>query len=360
MRPSFRGAAGWGALLLWTAVACGDEGLGPDAGATALTAEFVNLAPLDPATEGRYEAWVVDEAGAVRSLGTFTTTSRSRQALSFTSPVSNPSEFYVTVEPPEDADPDPADGQIVGGWFEGRRVAELSYISRLTPGVPFIEKPGTHVLFTPSDNSAVGYPSNEDAGIWLFEFGNDPEDDGAFWLDFAPADRGWIYEGWMVFDYGLPTEVWFSYGKFNADSDQKASSRDDSGLGPFSGRLNYKEDMPEEIVMPGDDWVANPHGYPVPGGLPLPLDLNGCTDVLDDDGTVLLPCPEIWRGPSRFTHVITLEPIRDLGEDHWLARPFFLEIYRNAVGEGSPVVKRTLEFQPQNLPSGTVTLGGGG
>ena len=111
--------------------------------------------------------------------------------------------------------------------------------------------------------------------------------------------------------------------------------------------------------MPGDDWIGNPHGYPVPGDLPLPLDLNGCVDFVDDQGNTLLECRDIYEGPSRFTHVITIEPIRDLDEDPWLAQPFFLELYMNPVGEGHPAVKRVLEFQPQNLPVGTATLSTG-
>jgi hypothetical protein len=327
-----------------------------------LTLEVSKLEPVDPATEGRYEAWVVDQSGVPRSAGRIISTTSGAQTLTLTSPVSNPSEVYITLEGPDDEDGSPDQAQILGGRFQGAQ-AELSYMSRLTPGVPFVEAPGTHVLFTPSDNNEVGYPSNEDSGMWLFSFGDEPDDDGAFWLDFTPADFGWIYEGWLVLDYGMATEVWFSYGKFQADSDKKASSKDDTGVGPFSGQLDYVNALPEEIVMPGDDWVSNPHGYPLPGGLPesiLPLDLNGCRDVLDGDGNVLLACRDFWRGPSRFTHVITMEPIRDLGEEPWLAEPFYLEVYSNPIGEGDPATKRTLVYHPENLPVGTarITVGG--
>lgn len=348
-----------GASLL---AACGGgDAVGPDTGAATLVAEVTNLATLKPATEGSYQAWVVTRDGDVRSLGRFVSAGKGSQTLAFTTPVSNPAEFYITVEPPGDDNDTPYDAQILGGFFKGSS-AELSYISRLTPGVPLIEEPGTHVLFTPSDNAALGYPSNEDAGIWLFEFGKDPEEEGGFWLDFASPDRGWTYEGWMVLDYGTPGAVWFSYGKFEADEDQKASSRDDTGLGPFSGQLEYRDAMPEEIVMPGDDWVANPLGVPLPGGLPdsiLPLDLNGCADVVNAAGEILRKCREFWRGPSRFTHVITMEPLFDKGEDPWAAQPFFLELYKNPVGEGSPATKRKLIFQPQNLPAGTARVESG-
>lgn len=331
-------------LVLALSLACGgDSALAPDAGESVLALSLTNLAPL---SSGHYEAWIVDQAGTARSAGRFSVPSRATTEVALTSPVSNPREIYVTWEPADDVDPGPSGHAFIGASVSGS-TTELTYISYLTPGLPFVEAPGTHVLFTPSDNLETGYPSNEDAGIWLFELGEETVDAG-FWLDFMPADVGWIYEGWMVFDYETAGAVWFSYGKFQSDSDKKANTRDDTGLGPFSGQLNYREALPEEIVMPGDDWINNPHGVPVPGDLPLPLDLNGCPS---------LNCPvELWHGPSRFTHVITMEPDSDVGEDPWLAEPFFVEVYRNAVGEGHPAVKRILEYQGDGLPRGTATL----
>lgn len=346
-----RGSSAVAVLAMTLAVAgCGggEGGLGPDVGATPLTLSLQNLATLG-AAQGSYEAWVVDQQGTTHSLGRFAHDGGQSRTLSLTSPVSNPVEILVSWEPPGDEDTELAGHPFIGGKVGGV-VTELNYLGYLTTGLPFLESPGTHVLFTPSDNSELGYPSNEDGGIWLFELGGDTIDAG-FWLDFRNADLGWIYEGWMVFDYGLPSQVWLSYGKFNSDLDKKARTRDDSGLGPFSGQLNYLEALPHEIVMPGDDWIANPHGYPVPGNLPLPLDLNGCPSM---------NCPEtLWHGPSRFTHVITMEPDSDVGEEPWLAEPFFIEVYKNPVGEGDPAVKRVLELQEDGLPRGVATLGGG-
>jgi hypothetical protein len=339
----------------------GDDGLGPDRGSSTLVLELTNFAALNATLDGAYQAWVVDQSDQVRSAGRFALAGGASQSVTLSSPVSNPKEVYVTVEPPGDADDQVTGPPIIGAKVTGA-TTELSYVSYLTPGVPFIETPGSHVLFTPSDNDALGYPSNEDSGIWLFEFHGDSAD-ATFWLDMAPPDRGWLYEGWMVLDYGQPGAVWFSYGKFEADSDQKAAFRDDTGPGPYSGQLNYKDALPEEVVMPGDDWVSNPLGIPLPGGLPesiLPLDLNGCKDLLDQQGQVLLACRDFWRGPSRFTHVITMEPEFNQGEDVWTARPFFVEVYKNEVGEGSPEVRRVLVYQGESLPRGVARIQAGG
>ncbi|MGI9627580.1 MAG: hypothetical protein ACR2QM_12140, partial [Longimicrobiales bacterium] len=95
-----------------------------------------------------------------------------------------------------------------------------------------------------------------------------------------------------------------------------------------------------------------PNGYPVPGDLPLPLDLNGCNpDVIPD-------CAPEYLGPSRFTHVITIEPYEDREADNaWEATPFFIRPYRNDVGQGSAAEPRVIEFFPDEMPGGSATIG---
>lgn len=228
--------------------------------------------------------------------------------------------------------------------------AELGVNRYVTAGIPLEEQPGTHALFTPSDNAELGYPSYEDAGIWLFNLGGDTLD-GSFYLTFTPLTSGWVYEGWAVRDYGTPEAVWVSYGKFSPNNFRKQDTRDDTGLGPFSGQPDYERAMPEEIDMPGDDWVSNPNGYPVPGGLELPFDLNGCS-------AEPAACTAAGQepGPSRWTHVITIEPKADEDEEAWLARPFLLQPYRNAFGEGAPAEPRVIEFHAELLPHGAAML----
>lgn len=341
-------AAAFGAI----GTACdGEEPAGPPVQqATPLTLELSNLATLDPATEGSYEVWLTDSDGIDHSAGRFVASGTGTDRVSLTSPITNPVTIRVTLEPPGDNDQTRAPQSIISGPMSGS-TATLDYISSLTAGLPFVEEPGTHKLFTPSDNGAGGYPSNEDAGVWLFQAAPGETGSAAFWLDFMPLRPEWTYEGWVVLDYGQPTEVWFSYGKFDIDVDKQAKFEDDTGFGPFSGRLDYVSDPFDEIAMPGDDWVGNALGLPLPGGLSdtlLPLDLNGCAEAT---------CRPFWRGPSRFTHVITVEPITDRGEDPWLAEPFFVAPYRNPIGEGDPNVNRVLEYKPDELPSGVATIG---
>lgn len=322
-----------------TGTAC-SEGTGPpNLSDTPLELALVNLQKLDPATEGTYEAWIIGSDGTIYSAGRFELPDGGRVTL--TSRLENPEHLMITVEPPGDEDDAPSGHKLVGAKFDGL-TATLDLNHYVTAGIPLEPSPGTHVLFTPSDNAELGYPSYEDAGIWVFNIHGDTLD-GSFYIKLTPLTEGWSYEGWMVYDYGTPNAVWASYGKFKADPFRRVKGRDDTGLGPYSGQLDYRYAMPQEVVMPGDDWVSNPFNLPVPGGFTLPFDLNG----------------DASQGiKSRWTHVITIEPWgpnRDPEMPHQ-AQPFFLEPYRNPIGEATVEQPRTIEYHPERLPSGTATL----
>lgn len=306
-----------------------------------------NLRPLDLQQEGSYEAWVLDGERQAHSAGRFDLPGSG--IVTVASPIETPAQILVTVEPPGDTDPGMSDQRLLGGPVQGT-TAELDVISELTIGLPLIEEPGTHVLFTPSDNAELGYPSYEDAGLWLFTFGEDSANAG-FYLNLTPLWDGWVYEGWIVYDYGTAGDVWISYGKFLADDTQRARGRDDTGAGPLSGQLEYEDALPIEVIMPGDDWVANPHGFDVPGGLDLPFDLNGCTRSPEYCALV-----GTEYGPSHWTHVITIEPAFDRGEPILTEKPFLIQPYRNPIGEGTPEVERVVEFHPEMVPRGVATL----
>lgn len=329
--------------------ACGDAA-GPDPGMIDVELSFEGLRALDPEREGSYEAWAVGGEGEMVSAGRFD--APPEKPFTLGAVPADPEHIVITVEPPGDDDESPSEQELLGGPVRDGGAA-LDAEDYVTAGVPFEESPGTHVLFTPSDNGELGYPSNEDAGIWLFNITGDTLD-GSFHLTFTLLSRGWIYEGWMVHDYGTDDAVWVSYGKFEPDHFRRASSRDRTGAGPFSGQIDYEHALPEEVIMPGDDWVANPFGHPVPGGLELPFDLNGCLASAAE-------CEEAGQapGPSRWTHVITVEPAWDEGEPHVGPdgpRPFLLQPYRNPIGEGTPATPRTIEFHPELLPRGTAVI----
>lgn len=340
---SARRLFGLPALVL---AACGGD-VTPPSVDVPLLLELRGLRPLDPLTEGTYEGWVIVRGGEAVSAGRFDLPADGRVTL--INPTAAPQSFLLTAEPPGDDDASPSDLKLLGGRFSAGD-AVLDVTGSVTSGVALEPAPGTHVLFTPSDNAELGYPSHEDGGIWLFNIKGDTLD-GSFFLTFTPLARGWIYEGWMVRDWGSAQALWLSYGKFEPDVVKKVRKRDDTGLGPFSGQLQYRDAMPDEIVFPGDDWLANPHGYPVPADLILPVDLNGCFRPPAE-------CEAAGHeyGPSRWTHVISIEPRSELGENPWEARPFLVHPYRNAVGNGPPEEARTILYHPEGLPGGTVRL----
>lgn len=318
---------------------CSEDGIGPPVeGLIDVALSFERL-PAPQPDEGSYEAWAVGSDGSIRSAGRFSLSGSGTATV--TSPIQNPEHFMITLEPPGDDDDQPSSHKLLGGRFADG-VAELDLNRYVTAGIPLEETPGTHALFTPSDNAELGYPSFEDAGIWVFNVGGDTLD-GSFFITLTPLTVGWSYEGWAVRDYGTPDAVWLSYGKFAPDNFKRVRYRDDTGLGVFSGQQDYRYAMPLEVVMPGDDWLVNKFSVPVPGNLTLPLDLNG-------DATKGIP--------SRFTHVITIEPWGPQREPEMPheAEPFFLRPYRNPIGEGTAEVPRTIEYHPAELPRGTATL----
>ena len=139
----------------------------------------------------------------------------------------------------------------------------------------------------------------------------------------------------MVRDIDLPEAIWLSYGKFVPDATGAVNTRDDTGWGEFSGVIDF---LKGEEEFPGDDWISNPLGYRVPGGLTLPLNLREKTS----------------NGRSRWTHVITIEPSSDKGEPVTTPRPFVVRPYRDLFGDGAPGVPRTITFHADAVPGGEV------
>lgn len=315
-----------------------------DLGSLEFTTVRVNVAvtslrPLDGQTEGAYEAWVIGSDGVPRSMGRFIPPPDGK-TTSLNSPIANPTELMITVEPPGDIDQTPSPSRLLGGRFSGGAAA-LSIVRYVT-GVSELETdPGHHALFTPSNNPELSFPSFEDAGIWLFAPRPSETVHNSHFIWLTPLTAGWTYEGWIVQDYGTLDACWLSYGKFRPDEFRLVNTRDDTGLGIFSGQFDYENAMVETVDMPGDDWVANPHGVPIPCGLTLPLDLNGDAEQ------------EI---PSRWTHVISIEPLFDQGEDPLSPRPFGLQPYRNPFGDGAPNEGRVIEYHRELVPTGSAVL----
>jgi hypothetical protein len=322
-----------GVVAVLAAACGGGDATGVDipSGAT-LGVSISGLVALDAATEGRYEAWLLDRSGAAVSLGVLDPARGGD--FTFTVPNADPAAFQVTFEAHDDTDAAPSPHVLLRGAFRGAR-AELSVAGALTAGgAPLKERPGQFTMFSPSDNAVHGYPSFEESGIWLFNMAPRDTPQGDMWVRLTQLQPGWVYEGWMVRDIDTPGAVWLSYGKFRPDASGAVNGRDDTGWGPFSGVVDYLTAGEEEF--PGDDWISNPLGMPMPGGLTLPLNLREKTP----------------QGALRWTHVITVEPASDRGEGVGEERPFAVRPYRDVFGDGGPGVPRAITYRADHVPRG--------
>lgn len=327
------------ALSVLLAACGGTDGSGgavtPPSSTRTLTASFPVLGTLDPAVDGRYVLWVVPKGGSAVQLTAFqggngTTISQAVPAGAF-------ERVDVTVEPPNDTDPLPSSQRILTGVLSGGQ-ATLDVVGALTIGSAAMrERPGQFTMFSPSDNGLYGYPSHEESGIWLFNMTPRETEQRDMWVRLTPLREGWTYEGWMVRDIDSPQAIWLSYGKFLPDQMGVVNTRDDTGWGPFSGVAEYR--LGEE-EFPGDDWIDNIHALPFPAGLALPLDLR---EKRPD-------------GSSRWTHVITVEPMWNKGEPMTTERPFAIRPYQDAFGDGAPGIPRTITYHPSRMPQGVAQV----
>jgi hypothetical protein len=326
-------------LMLLLAGACSGSDA-PDAtapGPVTLALTLSGLPALDGPTEGRWEAWVVDRAGVTTSLGTLDL--RAGGDLTVPADARDAVSVAITWEPPGDTDGTPSPHRILSGAFSGPR-ATLSVAGAVTQGqLPLRERPGQFTMFSPSDNDLHGYPSHEEAGIWLFNMAPRETVQNDMWVRLSQLQLGWVYEGWMVRDIDAPTAIWLSYGKFLPDASGAVNTRDDTGWGPFSGATDFLTAGEEEF--PGDDWIENPLGFDVPAGLALPLNLR----------------EKNAQGTARWTHVITIEPAADRGEGTGRERPFVLRPYRDVFGDGGPGAPRAITLRPAGVPAGLAVRG---
>ena len=321
--------------LLGAALGCGSAGDATGPGATNVTSIqlAVALPALDPLREGQYEAWVGDAVGTMHSLGRFA----AGGTLTFASPIAAVDRVEITVEPPGDADATPSAHVLLRGTLRGG-TAELTYRGAITQGdLELRSQPGQFTMFTPSDNAVSGYPSHENAGVWLFNMAPAETPQRDYYVRMAQLQAGWTYEGWMVRDIDTPNAVWLSYGKFVPDWTGALDQPDDTGWGPFSGVTDFRNAGLEDF--PGDDWISNPLGLPWRSTLSLPLDLR------EKDAA----------GKLRWTHVITIEPAFDRGEALTTERPFFMRPYADPFGDLPAGAARTVTLNLATMPSGSAT-----
>jgi hypothetical protein len=314
-------------------ISCDGDPAAPRAG-DMLQIEFANLAGI-PVDVGHFETWVHNGRDTV-SVGRMAPVEGALEPLRFEMPLDNATGAFVTIEPPSDADDRPSRAIILAGPFEAGS-AQLVIEGALTDGRPLEDAPGAHSLFTTSNNVELGYPSYENAGLWLFTVVPARNRHGTREVKLTPLRSAWVYEGWIVKQ--TEPEVWISYGKFRPDELSLLRSRDDSGAGPFSGDEDFRNAGVEDV--PGEEWttarVAAQIGITLPPALALPLAL----DAVDAQGNAL------WH------HVITIEPAYDETEGPLEGRPFVVRPYENAIGPGGPGDPRTIDFNPA-LPRASI------
>ncbi len=329
------------AFGLFCIAGCGSAPTSLESG-TRMQLTVTGLAPLDP-SEGTYTLWIYDEneqPTAVEALQLDAAIGAAGTSLPFDLPVANPSRVAITVQPPGAAAAEPSMSVILAGPFSGGR-AHLSIEGSVTDGRALEHDPGHHSLFTTSNNVEMGYPSYENAGLWLFSVSVEINKHKTREVKLTPLRPGWTYEGWIVYRQGTPQELWIPYGKFRPDLDGLLTSRDNTGSGVFSGDADYVNAGVEDV--PGNEWttarVADQLGLHMPGNMPLPLAL----DAVDST-----------TGEAVWHHVITIEPSFDYDEPLLTDKPFTLRPYRNAIGAGGAGLPREILYQ-NNDPSAEVS-----
>jgi len=343
MKPFGNYAPRGARLLLLTGLICATGCNGsPMVAGSEMELVIEGLSAVDPATEGEFEVWVHAAGGEPISVGRLRDlpAEPGRQTLfPFELPVTAPVSISVTLEPPGDDNGEPSPFVLLAGQFTGNQ-AMLTVNGQVTSGEPLEPKPGAHSLFTTSNNVRLGYPSFETSGIWMFSMRDRLNEHGTREVRLTQLQPSWMYEGWIVRNYGTADEVWISFGKYRPDFFGLLTSRDDTGSGPYSGDEDYLNAGVEDV--PGDEYttaeVADQLGLHIPGDLEMPILLNEV-----DPAT----------GEAVWTHVITIEPAFDEDEPLYTNDPFVLRPYRNPIGEGGPGEPRVIQFVPENVPTAT-------
>ncbi len=240
-----------------------------------LTIEIVGLEAL---TNGaNYEGWIVVE-GEPLSTGKFNEVSNSMVFAVNADNLEKATEFILSVEPPNDADPGPSKSKLVSGSFNGN-VAQVSVNSVIAD---FSSISGKFVMATPTDNP--GTSDNDEFGIWFEDPSGIQTVPG---LNLEPLADGWKYEGWVIFEKN-GTQIPVSTGTFS-----DVGNFDDAS--PYSGNGSAPN-------YPGEDFLNS-----APQGLTFPT-----------DGDV--------RGK---TVVISVEPSPDYDQ----STPFFLKPLSGTAGQ---------------------------
>jgi len=203
-----------------------DQGTTTAASMTDLGLSTEGLPELET---GTYEGWAIFPD---RKVSTETFSPGEGITLSVDRDLEAAQKFVVTIEPPDDSNPEPSGIVALAGAFDGNE-ASLSF------PVSFEDATGSYILATPTD----GGNSHETAGVWFL----DPSGPVAS-LDLPELPAGWVYEGWAV-TQGTP----ISTGRFEQPSGADGHS-DYGGMGngpPFPGE-DLLRNAPMGVDFPAD------------------------------------------------------------------------------------------------------------
>lgn len=277
------------ALLMTAAIASG--GAHAQSGPQNVTMIFENLAPLDEAVEGHYEGWAMVNGSPV-STGVFNVDAQGAPvelngggAISeFDAGVdiSEATAIIITLEPPQDNDPDPSEIKMMFGAVSGAEAPLMLNV----PDRAVIEASttGAFILATPSDNPGV--PDNDDMGIWYLTV---PGPAPGF-LNLPDIGPNWIYEGWIVDLTDPSNPVPYSTGTFSMASAADSDAAGCNGGGP---------------PFPGQDFVAF-HCGPI-----LDLDTGNFAAVISIE-----PTPDNLPGPFQVKPMLAMIPTDALGRNN--------------------------------------------
>lgn len=258
-----------------------------------LTLELIGLEPLTGGAS--YEAWLVVDGEPV-SINKFSSVGTTTVFPVVTTTLESATEFFLSIEAPNDADPKPSKTRILTGTFTG----SVAQVVSTTVMADFSSVSGKFVMATPTDNVS----DNDEFGIWF----EDPSGiQVAPGLDLPPLADGWKYEGWVVLTKN-GTSFPVSTGTFSDET-----TFDDAS--PYSGNGNAPD-------YPGEDFINS-----APQGLTFP-----------EDGDV--------RGKMV---VISVEPSPDYDQ----ATPFFIKPLTGTAQQNVAPAINTLTAN-NNVPFGRV------